>query len=1099
MEETKMTLRSLEATPKRNRDALHAGLCATVVLVFVVALPVFCAPSIYAQVRTADIVGIVADSSGARVPGATVTATNLGTNQARTAVSDNSGNYLLTLLPPGQYRVVAELSGFKTWTAPAVALAAGDRVALDPVLEVGRAEESIEVTAEAPALQTQSVTLGSLVDAKAMQDLPLNNRNFVVLAQLTPGANDSTIGFGGGNGPDDRRRTSQITVNGQFAWANNFMIDGMDNNERAVGTTVVKPSVEAVQEMQIQTNVYSAELGRTAGGAVNLITRSGTNAVHGSLFEFFRNERLDANNFFALTKAPYRQNQFGGSVGGPFVKDRTFFFGAYEAERVAQGRTFTTTVPTMAMRAGNFGGVARVFDPLTTTCVGTSCTRTEFANGQIPADRLSPAGVRLVNLYPEPTTGGLANNFTYSPSETFDQDTVDVRIDHRVSDRSSVFGRYTFADTRSFLPPAIPIGDGLLGGNTNQRTQGAQVHFLRTFGTRTIVELRGGYSRYDIDSLSYNPDRNLSDEVGIRNSNIPGVPSTTGLARIAVSGYSTMGDGFFVPVFNTNDVFQAGASVTHQRGAHNIKYGVDVRKRHLVKSQSGFPRGQFTFNPTLTVDNPLNPSIGTGNAVASLLLGYPFLVSRDLNFYDHRYRFAETGAYVQDDWRLRQWLTLNLGIRHDYYSPVTEADDNLTNIDLAAGRIIQAGQDGVSRTAGVQKDWINFAPRVGLAATFANRTVVRGGYGVSFVPPFFGLYGTMRNPPFTSLFASVPASITPTATLSDGLPPVIPTSPSNPTGDLYNVQFDSELPYVHQFNVTVQHELPLQLIASVSYVGQRGKKQFMPNNAINVNAPTPGDPRTALQRRPFFAVFPNAAAINSEGNAITSGETRYNALQITLDRRFSDGLGVVASYVLAHAEDNFDWRPTPRGIELVWGDSALDVRHRFTLRANYLLPFAQTATGIVGALARGWQVNVIGVAQTSTPFTVTNNADINGTGGARVQDRPNLVGNPELPASDRSILRWFNTSAFARQTVGTYGSAGRNILRGPNFVSMDLSASKTFDLTGTTDLQFTVQAFNALNRTNFGLPNGSLGSPAFGRIGSAGAPRQMQLALKVTF
>lgn len=1049
-----------------------------------------------AQIRTVDVLGAVRDTSGAIVPGASVTIKNLATGEERTATSDGTGNYLFTLLPPGRYAVRAELAGFKMWSVAAVLLSAGDRLTLDPTLEVGGAEETVSVVAVAPVLQRQSSTLAALVDERAVQDLPLNGRNFITLAQLAPGAADSTIGFAtGGNSPDDRRMSSQVAVNGQYAWANNFMIDGMDNNERFIGTVIVKPSVEAIQEMKVQTNLYTAELGRTAGGAINLITKSGTNEFRGSLYEFYRNEHLDAKNYFAAQKPPYRQNQFGASLGGPIVRNRTFFFADFEVLRVRQGQTFVSTVPTLAMRQGNFAGVSRVFDPLTTSCAGTVCTRTEFPGGQIPVTRLDPIALKVINLYPLPTNGQLANNYTSSPVQTLEQATYDGKIEHRLSSTSSLSGRYSVSDIHSFYPPAIPIGDGTFAGPSDQNTHGAQVNYVRTLSSRSVMELRGGWSRFHIGSVPVNYNTNLSEELGIRNSNVN--LRSSGLSPFLPSGYRTIGDGSFVPEFNTNDVYQIGGSLTHQRGPHSIKYGAEFRRRNVNQTQSPFPRGRFQFTPTLTVDNPLNPSVGTGSSIASMLLGYPSVADRSLQIVDPQYRYTEIGAFVQDDWRVGQWLTANLGLRYDYYSPMTEIEDQISNVDLSTGRIIIAGRDGVSRTAGVQKDWINLAPRLGIAATLNPSTVLRGGYGVSFVPPFMGSPGAMRNPPFISLYSSVSAATTPTFTLAEGLPPVVAADPLNPVGSLNAVGFDFQIPYVHQFNVTLQRELPLRLVGSISYVGQRGKKQFLPNSSPDLNAPLAGNPSTVQQRRPFAALLPQATNIFVYGNW---AETRYNALQVSIERRFQSGFGAVANYTLGHAEDSFEFRPTPEGGAFLWADSNLDVRHRFTVTANYQLPFAGNASGVLGALAKGWQLNLIAQAQTSTPFSITNNADIAGTGApGTTPDRPNVVGDPDLPSSARTISRWFNTSAFTRQTVGTFGNTPRNSMRGPNMVKVDFSASKTFGVIRGSNLQFTAQVFNVFNNSNFGLPNGQLGSPAFGTISSAGTPRQVQLSAKLMF
>jgi len=1075
-------------------NAFSAGLHRRLVQISVVALiaTAVCAPGAIAQIRTADVVGAVSDSSGSIVPGASVVLKNLGTNEERTAVSDATGNFLFTLLPPGRYSVRAELAGFKTWTVAEVTLAAGDKLTLDPKLEVGQAAETVEVTAESPTIQRQSTTITALVDQRAVQDLPLNGRNFITLAQLAPGAADTTVGFSTGNTPDDRRLSSQLTVNGQYAWANNYMIDGMDNNERFIGTVIVKPSVEAVQEMRVQTNLYSAEIGRTAGGAVNLITKSGTNTFHGTAYDFIRNEKFDSKEFFAPAKLPYRQTQAGGSLGGPLQKNRLFFFGDYEGLRITQGQTFIGTVPTAAMRQGNFAGIARIFDPLTTNCAGTVCTRTEFPNGQIPANRLDPVALNAIALYPLPTNSGLANNYVSSGNRRLNQDTADGKLDFRMTDKDSMFVRYSYTSNGVFLPAIYEAG---ASSTSDQKTHGLQANYIRVLSNRSVAELRGGWSRYDILSLPGHYGQNLSEQIGIRNSNVN--DRSSGLAAIGPNGYSGLGEGGFIPELDKNDVYQVGGSVSNQRGAHSLKIGAEFRNRIIAMSQSATPRGSFTFNQALTQDNPLAPAAGTGNSIASMLLGYPNVVSRTIQVVDPVYHYVEFGAYAQDDWRWRRWLTINAGLRYDYYSPVTEKDNQISNFDFSTGRIVIAGQDGVGATAGLKKDWINLAPRIGAAATVNSKTVLRGGYGMTFVPPFMGTPGAYRNPPFVSLYSSVAAVTVPTSTFANGLPVVTPADPNNPIGALAAVGFDFQIPYVHQFNVTLQRELPLGLVGGVSYVGQRGKKQFFPNSAPDLNAPPPGNPATVAQRRPYLSTVPTVTTIGDYGNF---SETRYNAMQVTIERRFKNGFGSTANYTLAHAEDNYDYRPMTTGAILLWADSNLDVRHRFTVTANYQLPFASKTTGFVAAVAKGWQVNVIGQMQTSVPFSVVNTTDVAGTGApGTTPDRPNLVADPILPDNERTIQRYFNTAAFQRQTVGTYGDLNRNTLRGPGLVRFDLSGSKSFPLPGDFNLQFTAQAFNVFNHTNFGLPNGQLGNGAFGTITAAQAPRQLQFAIKLSF
>jgi hypothetical protein len=1061
------------------RIDVHARLCAAAFCLMV-------ARGVHAQIRTAEIVGSVTDSSGAVVSGASVTVSNLDTNEQRTAMSASGGHFLFTLLLPGRYAIRAELAGFKAWSVPEVTLAAGDRLTLDPRLEVGPTSETVNIVAGEPILHRQFSTMAVLVDERAVQDLPLNGRNFVALAQLAPGAANTTIGFSQG-GLDDRRLSSQLTVNGQYSWANNHMIDGMDNNERFIGTILVKPSVEAVHEMRIQTNLYSAEIGRTAGGVVNVITKSGTNTLHGSVYDFIRHQQFDAKGLFDAQKLPYRHSQLGGSVGGPLRRNHAFFFADYERLSVTQGQNFVGTVPTRAMIGGNFAGVARIFDPLTTVCAGNSCARTEFADAQIPMNRIDPVARRILALYPEPTNDQLANNYVTSGNRTLKQHTADGRLDIRMSESGLLFGRYSYAVLKAYQPAALAFGGS---STSDQESHGAQLNYVHTISDRALVEYRGGWSRYKVESLPNLYGQRISEDLGIRNANFNQLSS--GLAQLSPNGYLGLGSGTFVPLFNTNDVFQGGVVVSRQRAAHTMKFGIEGRQRLVAQAQSSSPRGSFSFNQALTQDNPLAPGAGTGNSIATLMLGYPTAVSRSAQTIDPKYRFAEVDLFIQDDWRATNRLTLNIGIRYDYYGPLSEAHDQIANFDFNTGRIIVAGQNGTSKTGGVRKDLLNLAPRFGFAATVNDNTVVRGGWGITYVPAFMGTPGALRNPPFVSLYGSPNAVTLPITTIADALPPLAAADPANPIGGISAIGADGDVPYVHQFNVTVQRDMGV-VAASLSYVGQRGKKQYFPNSAPDFNAPSPGDPSTLQQRRPYATTVPNATNVGYYGPFV---ETRYHALQATLERRFRNRLGATANYTLAHAEDQFDFQMTDTGPQFLWGDSNLDLRHRLTLAANYLLPMAQDAAGWLAAVAKGWQLNLIGQIQTSVPFSVTNSTDVvgNGTGS-----RPNLIAQPELPSDERTPNRYFNTAAFQRQPVGAYGNSRRNLLRGPNFVQFDVSASKSLRLGNSADLKLSAQAFNVFNRTNFGLPNGVFGNPGFGTITSAHAPRQMQFAVKVMF
>jgi hypothetical protein len=672
-----------------------------------------------------------------------------------------------------------------------------------------------------------------------------------------------------------------------------------------------------------------------------------------------------------------------------------------------------------------------------------------------------------------------------------------------------MFGRYTLADVESFLPPAIPIGDGGLGGTSTQRTQGVALNYVHTFGPRWVMELKAGYSRYAIRSLSYNPGQNLSEQLGLKNSNVD--EDSSGLVRMIPSGYTGIGDGQFVPEFNTNNLFQYGGAVTHQAGAHGLRFGANVRKRQVTQYQSPHPRGTFSFQPSTTSN--FGPG---GNAIASMMLGFPFDGQRQKQLIHPGYRFSESDLWIQDDWRVRPWLTLNIGLRYDYFSPLSEYRNQISNLNLDTAQMVIAGQNGVSKYAGPSEDWINISPRFGFAATLSKGTVLRGGYGISFVPPFMGSPYAMRNAPFVNSWSIPTATYTPIFKLTDGLPPVTPSDPTDPAGTINAVSFKFEVPYIHQFNLTVQRELPFELIATVSYVGQLGRKQFFPNSSVNYNLPAPGDVTTIDARRPYASRLPRVNNIPVYGNY---SNTSYNALQATLERRFSRGFGAVANYTWSHTIDNYLYRP---GAQEVFqkGNSNLDVRHRFTATANYQLPFASNAKGFAGALAKGWQVNGIAILQTSVPFNVTNGTGVNGTGDTG-NDFPNLVGDPFQagPVAGNSDVRcrttisqggrapdtigtlgfFFNPCAFQRQASGTYGNLGRAVLRGPAWVTFNFSAFKDLALTERLRLQIRGEFFNIFNHPNFNTPNGNILSPGVASISSAQSPRNVQLALKLVF
>ncbi len=1078
------------------------------VCIFGVLAAALCLMPLAAQVSTADILGTVTDSSGAVLVDAKITAENPETNLTRTATTNGSGNYVISLLPAGRYNIKVEHPGFRVANLNSIVLAIGDRVRQDIRLEVGQATESVEVSAQASALQSDSAVVGNLITDRVVQDTPLNGRNFVRLAQLGAGTNESVPNaMSSGNRPDDRRRTSAVSVNGQRDYANSYLIDGMDNNERYIGTIMVKPSEDALQEFRVDTNSYAAEVGRTAGGVVNLITKSGTNTFHGSLFEFFRNEHLDAKNYFVgatATNPPYKLNQFGGSIGGPIKKDKTFFFADYEGLRLRQGITYASTVPTLAMHSGNFAGLPQIFDPTTGT---SSATRVPFANNQILPARFNSTGLALLNLYPLPTTTGLTNNFTLSPVRAQRDDTFDAKVDHMFSERNQFFARYSFNDTNSLKPGQLPaVNDIFAGGDTGQfagtarqRAQQAVASYIHTFTPSLLLDLKTSYSRYVVRTTPLNYLNNVNSKIGIPGTNIDA--DSSGLSPIGVAGYVGLGDPTSVPLATINNLFQYRGSLTYIHGSHQFKMGGDLRRRQLTPFQSTSSKGQFLFDTGYT-----NNGSSGGNSVASLLLGFPTTEQRTKLLVEQGFRSWEFAGYIQDDWRVTHWLTLNLGVRWEVFTPFTEVANRAANLaDISSGKILIAGQNGVGATVGVPTNWHSFAPRFGFAATVAPKTVLRGGFGISFWPPNTGTgsNSVFRDPPFTSVLVLTNSG----NLISQGLPVPVATDPNNPTGTIYNVANNITNPYVEQFNLTLQREIVGGLVFNVGYVGAMSRHVVFNYNA-NLAPPGSG---AINPRRPYFAQMPNVSVIQRVNS---TGNQEYSSLQTGLEHRFSKGFSLATNYTWSH---NIDDNPATGGGTLFStyfpqletnfknerGDSDIDIRQRFNLIASYRLPFGSRLTGLPGVLVKGWAFNAVSTAQTGSVETIQTSSNLANTG--QTADRPNATGlsygGDTYGNGTGSVNNWFNKAAFVLNAPFTIGNLGRNTVRGPRAVSVDFSAFKEFQPREHMTLQFRAEMFNILNHPNLGMPNNVFGTSAFGVIGSTGnyLARNIQFALKLLF
>jgi hypothetical protein len=1061
--------------------------------------------AIQGQVSTADIIGTAFDPSGSVVVGAHVTVRNHSTDLVRTVSSNESGNFLVPALPVGHYSVSADMPGFKGFNVADVVLAEGDRLRIDLHMQVGQANESVNVVAQTPALQADTSSVGTLINSQAVQDLPLNGRNFIRLAQLSAGVNeDGDNSLQSGNRPDDRRNSTAVAVNGQHGYNNNFLIDGLDDNERYIGTVVVKPAEDALAEFKLVTNAYAAELGRTAGGVINLVTKSGTDNVHGSLFEFFRNEKMDAKNFFAGPGATpaFKQNQFGGSLGGPIKKGKTFFFGDYEGLRLRQGITFTSSVPTLAMRQGNFAGLSTIYNPL---------TRTPFPNNQMPVSVMDPAAVKIANLYPTPQLAGLVNNFTFSPNKQDREDKFDIRVDHSFNTRDNLFARYSFNDGNIYTPGALPAAgniqpvgvNGGFPGPARIRAQQAGVNYVHTFSPTLILEQRLGYSRFANHVLPPNYGNNVMDQLGVPGINIDA--DSSGMSTFSISGFQTLGDSGSIPIIDYNNIYQYAGDIILSHGNHTFKWGTNLIDRRMMQFQSNSAKGSFSFD-----SSPTSNGAGSGgNAVASLLTGYPTSTSRSKTLYWPDFHGAEYGFFAQDDWRVSRKLTLNLGLRYDIITPLEEAHGQGCNLALTATTAQVACFDGANRnltskSGGVAIPYNDFSPRAGFAATLTPRTVLRGGFGISFFPPVDGNSQGMRNGNYAStlIYATTPSTVT--NQLSSGLPYPVPDNPFNPTGGITLNAFSmgNRTPYVEQFNLTLQRELFPGLVWDIGYIGNLTRKlEFV----AEIDQAPPG-PGTVQPRRYFYNLLPGVSSIQE---MYTGANADYHSLQTSLEHRFSKGFNLITNYTYGHLVDDAPCRggckmgseagPFPllsANRRLDRGNSDIDLRQRWALMTSYQLPFAQNRNGWRAAFMKGWQLNAIAAIQSGQTFTIQNSSARDNTGSG---DRPNVVGNPNgTPQGPNS---WFKTAAFAAQPLYTVGNVGRNTMFGPPMKDLDFSALKNFALREHVSLQFRGELFNILNHPNFGLPASSLGASNFGVISSTGnyLPRNIQLALKLMF
>jgi len=1111
-------------------------------LMFVVMGAMFLEPVAQAQGTTADVLGTVTDSTGAVIPNASVTITNTGTKSSRKSVSDGRGEYGFSLLQIGDYKIRVEAAGFKALELPKFTLTVGERRRVDAGLSIGTQNETVEVSTAPPALQSDSTTLGDTLEPQAVQDLPTEGRNIYSLVDMAPGANFGPAnGISSGNRSADRRQSSEVSVNGQSDALNYNMLDGMDNNESQWNIVAIRPSIDAIEEVSVSTSNYPATISSTAGAAVNVLTKSGTNSFHGTAYEYFRNDLFDSRDFFASTangiakKPEWRQNQFGASVGGPIKRDKMFFFADVEDLRKIEGQTQSVVVPT-SYEHDNIGDFSDIGGPT------------------LPSYFLDPAGKAIYKLYPKPTNNSApvgTPNFTASPHYSQSNLTADGRADYHLTTNDSMFARFSYNNVTTLTPGIFPEvvdpsnskimiqpGGNIYGfqGTAYEKAYNGMISYNHIFTPNLVLEAKTAYTRFYNNYVTLNDGNNVSADLGMAGVNVGS--TTTGLAAIyPIDGYASVGDSTYEPDLSVINTMQEMATLSYTRGKHSFQAGASLIRRQQNGYYAGaYPVGYYYFGD----DNALSPML-PALSMADLLMGVSLEGQRQLGMTTTQARTWESGIFLQDDWRITPKITLNLGVRYDVYTPARDAKNEIstlgvTNQSLTAATFNMITASSSNPTAGLKTDYSNIAPRVGFAATVRNGTVVRGAFGMSYIPR--NSYAAITyNPPFTysygpnyavgldesnilyeGSFGYAGAPLNDPNAKSPGynplptLPSQIATSPvANLTGALAAVSPNLRSSYMEQFNLNFQQQLG-QNVITLAYVGELGRKLIaqpnvdlpdpycgtspytgtLPASGFTTACPIPINPQTgspvALPAR-YGSELPN---VNTITQTIEGGASSFHALEVTFIRHLSHGLSVNANYTWAHELDdvaNNTYSTSPWGLEPFnwqhydYGNSDNDLRHRIAGSVVYNFPFTKSYTGLSGVLAKNWQLNVLGYWQTGQPFTVGNQSPRIDIGGAIFIDRPQQIGSWET--SNPSISKAFNTASFAKQPWGYPGSERRNQLYGMHQRRADLSLFRDFAILKEMKLQFRAEVYNATNTPNFAAPTADINNQAtFGTISS---------------
>jgi hypothetical protein len=1083
-------------------------------MVATVFLILLSAATAAAQTNTGEISGVVRDSQGGVLPGATVAAEHVATGAKVERVSDERGRYFLPSLPVGTYLITAQLAGFRRVLRSGVVVQLGQTVALDFTLDVGGLTEEVSVVADAPLLQTTNAEISDVIENRVVMQLPLNGRNFLALAQLSDAV---VIPPGGTRGEALQQAGPLPNVGGQRSGHNIYLLDGVKVTDELFNNLVINPSVDSIQEFKIQKSQYPAEFGGKGSALINVATRAGANAFHGSVFEFLRNDRFDAPNYFDQPDQPIpplRQNQFGAVLGGPLVRDRSFFFLSYEGQRVRRSLTRTFSVPSLPVRGGDFSGFAPICDPVTINPATGRCT--PFAGNRIPTNRIDPLAATFLQNVPRPTADTALQNLTSVGRQVKDVDQISVRVDHRFTSGDQLFARASTFDANEFQPFGTSnLQETLVPGfgrSVNTKARNLGVSHTHVFGPSVVNELRFGWMSVKGGQVSQNRGVDFAGSVGLHG--VTADPRDVGFPQISTRDlYSTFGDPTSF-VYRDNQHFELYDNVMFDRGAHRLKFGAYYFHLQLRPEQPDNARGAFTYTGQFS-----------GNAFADFLLGYPTSAATGIGRGDEDGRTHWLHVFAQDDWKIRSNFTVNLGLRYEYNQHMRDQNNRLSSVDYLApgGRFVIASDDNgninpeaqallplipipyvTSEQAGWGRGLLNpsklrLAPRTGLAWSLDDtRAVIRGGYGVFLNQWAYSVQTAFsRNLPFFfTRQVDVPADLTVPAFQTANI------LASDPTGVVAPGIMDHAyaVEYTQTWSGGLQYEVLPATMVEVSYMGSL---TLGADNPTAHNVPEPG-PGSIQARRPIPQLGP-IRSIRFDGRSI------YHGLTFKAERRLRNNFSYNISYTLSTSKDDAS-SPGPTDAETnfpqnvrnifdgtgEWAHSSFDHRHLFVGSGTYQLPELAGAGSLQKTLLGGWRVNAVLSAQSGAPFTVNLGVDQANIGAGPAQ-RPDQLRNPNLPAAERTPERWFDTSAFALQAPFTFGSAPRNSVLGPGMANLDLVVAKTWTVARTRQIELRWEVFNVFNTVNFDLPNRIFGTPNFGRIFSAKDPREMQFGAKISF